>query len=125
MPQQPPPQEYARVVLIIILLFFLYTSDDQSGRGPGFPTARDYAAERITRSRASLDVLNSTQWGDFTPKVEVEADDGKYLNLTGFRKEDGYAWERLEAWRQRSESFTQEARGRWRAGKEGDRKSHV
>ena len=121
MPQQPPPQEFARVILIIVLLFFLYTSDDQSARGPGFPTARDYAAERITRSRTSLDVLNSTQWGNFTPKVE----EGSYLNLTGFRQEDGYAWERLNAWRKRSESFTQEARGRWRAGKEGGLEGEV
>lgn len=117
MPQQQlPPQEYARIVLIIFFLFFIYTSDDQSGRGPGFPTARDYVAERIARSRQALDVLNTTRWQEFNPTT---SDDAKYLNLTGFRREDDYAWERLGAWKQRSESFTQEAKGRWRAGKEG------
>ncbi|PMD21961.1 hypothetical protein NA56DRAFT_679007 [Hyaloscypha hepaticicola] len=68
MPPQPvPQQEYARVVLIIVLLFFLYASPDQ-GPPPGFPTARDYAAERIAASHRSLDILNITKWQDFSPK---------------------------------------------------------
>src|ERR1700710_1857814 len=116
--QAPPPQEYARIVLILILLFFLYTSPDQPGQ-PGFISIRDYAAERIERSRHSLDVLNRTGWQDFSPegpdKSRYEA--ARYLNLTGFRAEDGYAWDRLEAFKKRSLMFGDEAKGRWRVGK--------
>ena len=112
--QGPPPQEYVRIVLVIILLFFLYTSPDQGG-GPGF-NARDYLAERIARSRHNLNVLNTTSYGDFAPAGSGDAET-RYLNLTGFRENDGYAWERLEAWKKRSEVFYGEAKGRWKSGK--------
>ncbi|PMD59018.1 uncharacterized protein K444DRAFT_531511 [Hyaloscypha bicolor E] len=93
MPPQPvPQQEYARVVLIIVLLFFLYASPDQ-GPPPGFPTARDYAAERIAVSRRSLDILNITKWQDFSPKGPDSSkhEAPRYLNLTGgkWRAVDG------------------------------------
>jgi len=104
MPPQPvPQQEYARVVLIIVLLFFLYASPDQ-GPAPGFPTARDYAAERIAVSRRSLDILNITKWQDFSPRGPGSSkhEAPRYLNLTGFREEDEYAWERLDAFKKRN-----------------------
>lgn len=109
--QQPPPQEYARVALIIILLFFLYTSPDQNSP-PGFQTPHDYAAERIDRARHALDVLNVTKWQNFAPKSADTSryDAPRYLNLTGFREEDDYAWERLEAFKKRSGEFSDEAR---------------
>jgi hypothetical protein len=112
MPPQPvPQQEYARVVLIIVLLFFLYASPDQ-GPPPGFPTARDYAAERITRSRLALDILNITKWQDFSPKTADKSkyEPARYLNLTGFREEDDYAWERLDAFKKRSLEYSDEAK---------------
>ena len=117
MPPQPvPQQEYARVVLIIVLLFFLYASPDQ-GPAPGFPTARDYAAERIAVSRRSLDILNITKWQDFSPRGPGSSkhEAPRYLNLTGFREEDEYAWERLDAFKKRSSEYSDEARGKWRA----------
>ncbi|EKD19923.1 ring finger ubiquitin ligase [Drepanopeziza brunnea f. sp. 'multigermtubi' MB_m1] len=109
--QQPPPQEYARVILIIILLFFLYTSPDQ-GPPPGFQSPRDYATHRIDRFRHDLDILNTTKWGDFAPKTAPGSKNeaAKYLNLTGFREEDDYAWERLDAFKKRSLEFTEEAK---------------
>ncbi|KAN0110469.1 hypothetical protein V8E51_006856 [Hyaloscypha variabilis] len=116
MPPQPvPQQEYARVVLIIVLLFFLYASPDP-GPPPGFPTARDYAAERIAVSRRSLDILNITKWQDFSPKGPdtPKHEAPRYLNLTGFREDDDYAWERLDAFRKRSSEYSDEARGKWR-----------
>jgi len=116
--QAPPPQEYARVVLIIVVLFFLYTSPDQTP--PGFAgTPRDYVAERIARTRSNLDVLNVTKWQDFSPesKDTPKGETARYLNLTGFREEDGFAWDRLNAFKRRSSAFSEEARGRWRGGK--------
>jgi hypothetical protein len=115
MPAQAPQQEYARVVFIVILLFFLWSSPDQ-GPPAGFASPRDYAAERIARSRNALDVLNSSRWQDFSPKTPDKAryEATRYLNLTGFREEDDYAWDKLDAFKKRSEEFTQEAKGRWR-----------
>ncbi|CZS93024.1 hypothetical protein WAI453_000773 [Rhynchosporium graminicola] len=109
--QQPPPQEYARVVLIIVLLFFLYTSPDQ-GTPQGFQSPHDYAAERTDRFRHSLDVLNRTKWQDFSPKTEDKSrfEAARYLNLTGFREDDDYAWERLDTFKTRSQEFTKEAK---------------
>ncbi|KAK6581481.1 hypothetical protein PZA11_006172 [Diplocarpon coronariae] len=121
--QQPPPQEYARVLLIIILLFFLYTSPDQ-GPPPGFQSPHDYAAERIGRFRHALDNLNATKWRDFSPKTaESSAPEGvRYLNLTGFREKDDYAWERLEAFKKRSLEFSDEAKfGSWQTDPKGDK----
>lgn len=117
--QQPPPQEFARVVLVIILLFMLWTQPDQ-GPPPGFPSIHDYAAERIARSRHSLDVLNVTTWQDFSPKGgdKPQGEPARYLNLTGFRQEDEYAWERLDAFKKRSQEYTQDAKGRYRQGKD-------
>jgi hypothetical protein len=117
--QAPPPQEYARVLLIIILLFFLYTSPDQ-GPPAGFPgSPRDYAAERIARSRNSLNILNTTKWQDFSPNTDSKprGEAARYLNLTGFREEDGYSWNRLDSFKKRSEAFSEEAKGKWRIGK--------
>lgn len=108
------------MLMIIVLLFFLYTSPDQ-GPPPGFPgTIHDYAAERITRTRQALDVLNITKWQDFSPKSADKSryEAARYLNLTGFREEDEYAWERLDAFKKRSAEFSQEAKGRWRIGKD-------
>lgn len=121
-PQAPPPQEYARLLMFIILIFFLTTSPDQGAPG-GFPgSTRDYGAERIARSRHALDVLNTTRWQDFAPKTagRTQGEAARYLNLTGYREDDDYNWERLEAFRKRSELFTAEAKGRWRLGKEKD-----
>ncbi|KAL3417723.1 hypothetical protein PVAG01_10733 [Phlyctema vagabunda] len=104
-PQHPPPQEYARVFLIIIFLFYLYTSPDQQAGPPGFPRARDFAAERVARQRHGLEVLNETRWGGFQPHRDGY-DPPRYLNLTGFREKDNYDWARLEGWRARSEVFS-------------------
>ncbi|CZR57328.1 related to TUL1 RING-domain E3 ubiquitin ligase [Phialocephala subalpina] len=117
---QPPPQEYARVVLIIILLFFLYTSPDQPiPAGNGFGPPHDYAAERAARARHSLDILNSSRHGDFSPKAPdtPRGEASRYLNLTGFREEDNYAWDRLSAFKKRGREFSVEARGEDGAGK--------
>lgn len=111
--QAPPPQEYARIFLVLIFLFYLYTSPDQVQ--PGFGSPRDYVAERIARSRHNLDVLNQSTWQSFSPagpdKARFEA--ARYLNLTGFREDDGYAWDRLDTFKKRSSIFSSQAKGEW------------
>ncbi|RDL39520.1 RING protein [Venustampulla echinocandica] len=122
MPEQtPPPRESARTVLLFLLIFMWLTSDSQ-GPNPGYRSARQFATERLERSRHSLDVLNVTRWQDFSPRTTSTPgyQPGTYLNLTGFRKSDGYAWDRLDTFKERSELFSREAKGRWRADKDKD-----
>ena len=120
-PQSPPPQEFARVILIIIFVLYLYTSPDQ-GPPPGFPSPHDYAAARIARSRHALDVLNTSKWQDFLPVTAngPTIETAKYINLTGFREDDGMAWWRLDSYKERARLFSQEAKGTWRHGKDND-----
>ena len=116
-PQQgAPPPEYHKIVLICVLLFFFYTNPDQGGQS-GY-SIRDYAADRIQRSRHSLDVLNGTRWQDFSPKSSKKPgyEVSRYLNLTGFKEEDGFIWDRLGAFKERSELFSQEATRNWNLG---------
>lgn len=118
MPAQPlPPQEYPRIILVIILIFFLWTTPEQPA---GFNAFHDYAAERINRTRHALDVLNITKWQDFSPKGgdKPVGEPARYLNLTGFREEDEYAWDRLDAFKKRSLEYSQDAKGRYRQGKD-------
>jgi len=109
------------VLLIILLLWLLLGPDDPADA----ISIGDLASRRLATEFAALKVLNSSRWGDFTPtidqgthqqekeKVENEEKDGQernkeggeveapgFLNLTGFRKEDNYAWEMLDEFRQ-------------------------
>ncbi|SZF02376.1 unnamed protein product [Blumeria hordei] len=105
----PPRQDLARFILVLILIFFLCTSPDSS---PGVTTSQNEKFDRILRSKASLSVLNSSRWLDFSPYgSRAEADNTtNYLNLTGFRKHDAYwGWRRLSAWKERCAKFSREA----------------
>ncbi|OTB06156.1 hypothetical protein M426DRAFT_319230 [Hypoxylon sp. CI-4A] len=130
----PQPQDNARAIFLIILIFWLATSPDSS---PGLIAGPNLIKSRLERQRYSLSVLNSTQWGDFAPRLaddppelpkspetpetpkspeletrEVEEESKyKYLNLTGFRKEDGYVWEDLQRFKDRCEEWSTNAVG--------------
>ncbi|KAK6855826.1 hypothetical protein PG995_007977 [Apiospora arundinis] len=120
----PPPQDNARVVFLIILLFWVATSPDN---GPGFVAAPSLTRARLARQRHAHGVLNTTDWGAFAPHLHLEDDKedpppdldvGKnitiptgYLNLTGFRKEDGLAWDDLGRFKSRCEAWSRNAVG--------------
>ncbi|TAQ90275.1 hypothetical protein B7494_g1448 [Chlorociboria aeruginascens] len=128
LPQTPPQQDIARVIFAILILFYLTTSPNQ-GPPPGFQSPGSYAAERYNRARYALDVLNLTKWEDFSPKA-VDApgyERSGYLNLTGFREEDNYAWEMLETFKKRSIILSKEAKGsrRLKAGDEAGLEGEV
>ncbi|KAI1857629.1 hypothetical protein JX265_011044 [Neoarthrinium moseri] len=107
----PPPQDNARVVLLIILLLWVSTNDN----GAGFVQAPSQTKARLARQRYAHGVLNSTSWGDFAPRladVELPPDEPpRYLNLTGFREEDKYAWDDLGRFRNRCEEWSRNAVG--------------
>ncbi|KAK0615955.1 hypothetical protein B0T17DRAFT_592610 [Bombardia bombarda] len=82
------------------------------------------AFDAILMSRQAHGILNSTVWGDFSPrpaddsnkeepkedpKKEPEGNDaamGRYLNMTGFREQDGYAWDGLALFQDRCHEAT-------------------
>jgi hypothetical protein len=107
--------------LLFVIIFFLFINGpgNQAPAGVG-PSARDYAQERIKRSRQQLEVLNHTRWQDFAPKGYDTPgyEPGRYLNLTGFREQDNYNWQRLDPWKERCEEFSKASRKEWIKGEE-------
>ncbi|KAI0135732.1 transmembrane E3 ubiquitin-protein ligase [Daldinia grandis] len=106
----PQPQDNARAVFLIILIFWLATSPDST---PGLIAGPSAIKSRLLRQRHALGVLNSTQWGDFSPRLtnDPPETEPKYLNLTGFREEDGYVWEDLQRFKNRCEEWSTNAVG--------------
>ncbi|KAI1772873.1 hypothetical protein F4818DRAFT_424211 [Hypoxylon cercidicola] len=105
-----PPQDNARAIFLIILIFWIATSPDS---GPGLIAGPSLIKNRITRQRNALGVLNSTQWGDFAPRLSDDPPETepKYLNITGFREQDGYVWEDLKRFKDRCEEWSTNAVG--------------
>lgn len=106
----PPAQDNARVFFLIFLLFWLASSPDS---GPGLIAGPTQVRNRIAHQRAAHAVLNSTAWGDFVPRLldEPPETEHQYLNLTGFREEDNFAWEDLGRFKNRCEEWSRNAVG--------------
>ena len=75
-----------RLALVIFLLLFLFFSPDS--HSPSLSQKRELD-NSILEERHSLNVLNSSQYGD------LDASNDRWLNITGMRRGDGYAWEFL------------------------------
>ncbi|KAI0120105.1 hypothetical protein GGR51DRAFT_10906 [Nemania sp. FL0031] len=106
----PQPQDNARVFFLIFLLFWLASSPDS---GTGLIASPAQVHNRIEHQRAAHAVLNSTQWGDFVPRLldEPPETEHKYLDLAGFREEDNFAWEDLDRFKSRCEEWSRNAVG--------------
>jgi len=108
----PQAQDNARVFFLIFLLFWLASSPDT---GPGLLAGPTQIRNRLAHQRAAHIVLNSTAWGDFAPRLAGEPPDTetehRYLNLTGFREEDKFAWEDLGRFKTRCEEWSHNAIG--------------
>jgi len=76
----------AGVVIIAIIFFY------PSSRGSSVDASSD-TRDIITRQRTALHVLNASGVADFAP---LDVNSGRWLNLTGLRKDDGYAWTLLQ-----------------------------
>lgn len=76
-------------VVVFLLLFILFGNDAQ---GPKLP--QRFRLEDVIQSEyAALNTVNTSHYGDFTPE--------RGLNISGFRKSDGFAWQMLDAVRDR------------------------
>ncbi|RSL57887.1 hypothetical protein CEP54_008046 [Fusarium duplospermum] len=121
MPQAQHP--IATIAFIIFIIWLVFPEGDYSSQSL---TLSDLAAERLGRFHDALDVLNASRWGDFTPAPKKGSKTKpSYLNLTGFREEDKFAWKDLNRFRERSLEFSRHAippvggKSLWDAG-EGD-----
>lgn len=92
--------ETPRLVFLIIVLIFLFVSPET--RSPSF--SQQYELEQhITEERYAVDLLNSSHYGD------LDAEKYRWINVTGFREEDGYAWELLPSVQERAREISQKA----------------
>lgn len=75
-----------RFTLIIFLLLFLFLSPDS--QAPSLSQQRD-RDNSILEERQALDLLNTSSYGG------LDATYNRWLNVTGLRQKDGYAWDSL------------------------------
>lgn len=114
---QPPPP-----IFIILMFMMMYFYSSPAGTSsPGMASPRQLFNAKLARDTQALDVLNQTRWGDFAPSQvgedKVLGADARYLNITGFRQEDGYSWGRLGKVKERFGILQREVGIRF--GKEG------
>ncbi len=107
----PQPQDNARLILLIIMILWLNAGNDA---GAGLLSAPSLVTSRIHRQRGSWDMMKSSHWGDFAPRQQpaenkADAAPGRYLNLTGFRADDGLAWDDLDRFRRRCLEWSRSA----------------
>lgn len=75
-----------RVVLLVLLLIFLFFSPDTQ---PTTPAQKGEVDALILEERQAIGLLNTSHYGDLDPGNQ------HWLNLTGFRQDDGYRWNLL------------------------------
>jgi transmembrane E3 ubiquitin-protein ligase len=80
------------VILCIILLLLFFFPDSSPGNGPIIP----FTVDNIVDTEIyALDLLVNSTYGDFEPEQE------KWLNVTGLRESDGFAWNVLGSVKER------------------------
>lgn len=75
-----------RIVLLVFVLIFLFVSPDS--QRPSYSQQVDLHRQVIIEQQA-IDLLNTTSYEDFDSRRNL------WINLTGLRQEDGYAWDLL------------------------------
>jgi hypothetical protein len=91
-------QTGASFAVVLLLIWLLMPAGDIVGQTG--PLISDLIAIRLQNFKGALGVLNTTTWGDFAPTGSQDGDSTpKYVNLTGFREIDGFAWQDLDRFR--------------------------
>ncbi|KIW03462.1 uncharacterized protein PV09_05231 [Verruconis gallopava] len=83
----PQVQNDSRLPVFLVILFILWIFPDPPATPLGGHTTLDLT---ISRESQQLHVVNTTSYGAFNPK------ENKWLNITGLRHEDGFAWGTLD-----------------------------
>lgn len=83
-----------RAFVFLVLILFWFTNSPEPPQSN--PYTQLHNEEIIENERAALEVLNSTHHGDFDPSQS------KWLNISGFRGDEGYSWEIYKDIRERA-----------------------
>ncbi|MCJ1336429.1 hypothetical protein MMC09_001705 [Bachmanniomyces sp. S44760] len=82
-----------RAVLIVFLLIFIFVSPDTR---PPTPVQQFNLRQLVVEERQAVDLLNSSSYGDLEPGRD------QWINVTGLRENDGYAWDLLSKVQERA-----------------------
>ncbi|KAL2760514.1 hypothetical protein ACRALDRAFT_1073668 [Sodiomyces alcalophilus JCM 7366] len=104
MPSRRRP-DVASSIIFMVFIWFIITSHETPSQLFSFS---NFLSERHARHQAALDGLNASAWGDFSPRQSDSPAhfNGSYLNLTGFRDEDGFAWDDLVRFRKQCHEWS-------------------
>lgn len=100
-----------RVLVLIFLLLFIFSSPDPQQFSTPFRPS--FEEERLRRQHA-LGVLRNSSYGD------LDEQHNRWLNLTGFKVEDGYRWDFLPTAQELSNSQFAHATRQDNAGQNAD-----
>lgn len=92
-----------RAITLLIIIFLLWSFPESQQPYAGGRPLLEYAIESEI---SALDVLNSTRYNELHPDAE------KWLNLTGFREQDGLIWGQLPRVQQRVREQIEDALGK-------------
>ncbi|GAB7345579.1 hypothetical protein MBLNU457_3883t1 [Dothideomycetes sp. NU457] len=90
------------VVAIILILFIIFSPDPQA---PVTQVEGSYFDEVLEREEHSLDVLNTTHYGDFSPSANL------WLNVSGFQIDTLFSWSALGEVKERATKLSAHALG--------------
>lgn len=82
-----------RIVLLVFLLLFLFASPDTQRPSASQQRELEYL---LAAERHALNLLNSTNYGD------LDATQDRWINVTGLRQDDNYAWDLLPSVQERA-----------------------
>lgn len=98
--------ETPRVVLLVFILIFIFVSPNT--QAPSLTHQYDLE-QLIVEERYAVDLLSNSHYGD------LDVGRNRWLNVTGFRQEDGYAWELLPKIQERARELSQKILDTWKS----------
>ncbi|KAI8176206.1 Transmembrane E3 ubiquitin-protein ligase 1 [Colletotrichum sp. SAR11_239] len=108
----PYPHEDPRIVVIgLALIGILWIFLAPGNGGASLFSASDLATQRLRRHQHALELLNASSWGNFSARRNGTGEEElpRSLNITGFRAEDGFAWDDLERFQERCLEWSRNA----------------
>ncbi|MCJ1403986.1 hypothetical protein MMC11_007210, partial [Xylographa trunciseda] len=97
-------------VFVFLMIVLILTPDTQRST----PHQQLEIRNILDNERHAIDVLNTTQFGDFDPA------ENRWLNVSGLREEDGYAWDLLPKVQARAREQTDIILRDWRKSAKSD-----
>lgn len=101
----------AIVVTIAVLIFLFYPANQAPAYAPS-SAERARAADNIERQWHNLAYMNQSHYGDFVPIPLEAGEPSRWLNMTGLRHTDGFAWDLLRKAQTRARTHLERAAGR-------------